>query len=558
MTPLAVLRQLSITNFVLIDRLDVEFDARLTALTGETGAGKSIVLDALGLALGARADSASVRAGERQADIRAEFDIVDNAAACAWLDAQGEEAADHVVLRRVIDAAGKSRAQINGRPVAVAELRELGGLLLELHAQHEQQALLAATTQRALLDRYAGADADAAAVRAAWLQARACRDALTAAQTEGAARARERAALEAELQELREARPSAEEWQALSHEQTRLSHGKELVQAVGSARSALQDERGAIDAVVAVHTLLAGGERIDPALGETRQLLDSAIAQLGEAAHALRHYEDRLHLDPERLHEVESRLSNLFALARKLRERPEALAARWQASEAKLAQLAAAQDVAALERAAREAEAALEAAAAALGAKRAVAAQRLAQAATAELPDLALPSAAIEIALTPLPTIEASGGERIEYRFRSHPSLAFAPLAKVASGGELARLALAILVVCGDAAARPTLIFDEVDVGVGGRVAAQVGRKLQALAATRQVLCVTHMPQVAAHADQHVTVTRDNSASPTTRITPLGGKARVAEIARMLSGHEVGAATERMARELIESARRPD
>ena len=551
-----MLKQLSIRNFVLIDRLDIEFDSGMTALTGETGAGKSIVLDALGLALGARADSANVRAGQKQADITAEFDLSGNAAAQSWLATQAEPEADAVVLRRVIDAAGKSRAQINGRPASVAELRELGALLLELHAQHEHQALLRVVTQRELLDRYACAADEAATVQGAWRTLAGAREALTHARSAADVIARERATLEADLEELRAARPNAAEWTSLSQEQSRLSHSKELLQTVESSRAAIADDDGLSESVAQLVTALTGAERIDPVLSEARQMVESASVQLVEAAQALRQYAGKLNLDPERLQEIETRVSTLFALSRKCRVRPEALEAHWQDTEARLAQLSAAQDVAALERDVAAAEVSLRRAAKALSDKRAVAADRLAVAATAELPDLALPNAAFAVTLTPLATIESSGAETVEFAFRSHASLPFAPLARVASGGELARVSLAILVVCGDAAAVPTLVFDEVDVGVGGRVAAQVGRKLQTLASGRQVLCVTHMPQVAAHADHHFTVSRDNAQSPTTQVDALDRKGRLAEISRMLAGHEVGTATEKMAKELLETSRR--
>ncbi|HPG60787.1 MAG TPA: DNA repair protein RecN [Casimicrobium sp.] len=557
-----MLKQLSIRNFVLIDRLDIEFEAGMCALTGETGAGKSIVLDALGLALGARAESANVRVGAKQADITAEFEVGNNAAAKAWLAAQAEPDADNVVLRRVIDAAGKSRAQINGRPASVTEMRELGATLLELHAQHEHQALLRGVTQRGLLDRFAGAEGTLAVVQSAHRSAAQARAALAHAQSAAETIAKERAALEADLQELRAAKPSDEEWSALTLEQTRLSHSKELLQTVESSRAAIADDDGIGESLAQLMSAVTAAERIDPALAEARQLIESASVQLDEAAQTLRHYAAKLNIDPERLQSTESRLSALFMLARKLRVRPEDLPSHWQSLEEKLQQLAAAQDIAALAREAERAQSALQSEAAKLTALRTKAATTLAEAATAELPDLALPNAAFSITLAPLATIESTGAETVEFAFRSHASLPFAPLAKVASGGELARVSLAILVVCGDAAAVPTLVFDEVDVGVGGRVAAQVGRKLQTLASgagaatARQVLCVTHMPQVAAHADHHFTVSRDNAQSPTTHVNVLGKKERLAEIARMLAGHEVGAATEKMAKELLATSAR--
>lgn len=554
-----MLRQLSIRNFVLIDRLDIEFERGMIALTGETGAGKSIVLDALGLALGARADSASVRVGQKQADITAEFEIGHNEQARAWLAKQEEPEADVVVLRRVIDGAGKSRAQINGRPASVTELRELGALLLELHAQHEHQALLRSTTQRQLLDDFAKADAEVNAVRAAFRAKTEADSLLQRTRSDADAIAKQRRDLELDLVDLRAAKPIATEWLELTQEQSRLSHSKELLQTVESARDAISDDGGLSSAVSRCVSGIAAGAKIDPALGESQQLLESAALQLDEAAAALKRYAAKLNLDPERLQATETRLSMLFALARKLRVRPEELEAHWHSAEAQLAALAAAQDIAALERTATAAEATLLKAAGALSKKRAAAAKILSDLASKELPDLAMANAGFSVQLMPLASIDSSGAESVEFAFRSHASLPFSPLAKVASGGELARLSLAILVVCGDAAAVPTLVFDEVDVGVGGRVAAQVGRKLQALASAesgRQVLCVTHMPQVAAHADHHFTVSRDNSVSPTTKVVSLDKKSRQDEIARMLAGHEVGSATEKMAKELLATSAR--
>jgi DNA repair protein RecN (Recombination protein N) len=333
-----MLKQLSIRNFVLIDRLDIEFETGMIALTGETGAGKSIVLDALGLALGARADSAAVRVGEKQADITAEFDVSGNATARAWLATQAEPDVGSVVLRRVIDAAGKSRAQINGRPASVTEMRELGATLLELHAQHEHQALLRGATQRELLDRYAGAEDDARAVQAAFRSAMQARDTLAHARTAATAIARERAALEADLVDLRLSKPNTVEWDALSLEQSRLSHSNELLEAVETTRQKIADDDGVSESVAQLASGLIAAERIDPVLSQARQLIESAGVQLDEAAQWLRHYASKLNLDPERLQQTEARLSSLFSLARKLRVRPEELQLHWQVTEEKLAQ----------------------------------------------------------------------------------------------------------------------------------------------------------------------------------------------------------------------------
>lgn len=565
----AMLRQLSIRNFVLIDRLDIEFGPGLTALTGETGAGKSIVLDALGLVLGARADPSAVRVGERQAEITAEFEFMPKGPVAEWLRAQGETAEDgSVILRRVVDAGGRSRAQINGRPATAGELRELGRHLLELHAQHEQQALLETSAQRALVDRAANALPLVDQVREAHAAWREARQRLDRALAEHEAIERERRAIESDLESLRTLAPGAEEWSSLTAEQARLSHARELAESAANAHAALGGDEALIEQLDGLGARLRQVARFDERLLEGCARIDAARAELAEAEQFLRHYASRIDLDPDRLAEVDARMSALFTLSRRLKTRPEALAEHWQTLEARAGELAAAQDVARLEAAYEEARRVLASAAARLSERRAAAAPAYAERVNRDLDALALGRAAIEVRLEPEADFAAHGAERVEIFFRSHPSLPFAPLAKVASGGELARLSLALLVALGDASTHvsgsapagvdsgPVLIFDEVDVGVGGKVAAQVGRRLQQLASARQVIAVTHMPQVAAHADRHLLVSRDNASSPSTRIHLLDEAARVEEVARMLGGHEHTEATRQLASDLLRTSAR--
>ncbi|MCX8098822.1 MAG: DNA repair protein RecN [Casimicrobiaceae bacterium] len=554
-----MLRQLSIRHFVLIDRLDLEFGSGLTVLTGETGAGKSIVLDALGLALGARAEAGMVRPGERQADIRAEFVLESDDPAWAAFEARGLVArGDSIVLRRIVEAGGRSRAQLNGQPIAVSELRELSELLLELHAQHEHQALVQPRTQRELLDRAGSLGALAMRVREAHAAWREAVEALEAARREGEAIERARERLQTELDALRALAPRASEWEALNLEQRRLAHAREILSAMNEVERALAEEEGLIDRLAALANRMGAVERFDARLAEARSYLEAARAEATEAAQWLRREAARVDLDPQRLAEVEARVSAYFDLARRLRSRPEALEIEWQRREVEWQRLCEAQDIPGLEARAEAARQALETVAEALSRARREAAARLSEAVTRDLPALALPEAEFSIAFEPEPAPTAHGSERVEFCFRSHPTLPLAPLARVASGGERARLALAILVAAGQAAAGPALVFDEADVGVGGQVAAQVGRRLQQLASARQVLAVTHMPQVAAHADHHLLVEREEGSLPVTRVRVLGAAEREREIARMLSGHAgVSEATRRLAQELLREAARP-
>ncbi|MFN3629765.1 MAG: DNA repair protein RecN, partial [Casimicrobiaceae bacterium] len=396
----------------------------------------------------------------------------------------------------------------------------------------------------------------AARVREAHAAWREASQRLERARAEHEALERERSAIETDLEALRALAPGADEWSALTADQARLAHARELAESAAAAHVALGGDEALIEQIDGLAARLRQVARFDERLLEACARIEGARAELGEAEQFLRHYASRIDLDPDHLAEVETRMSAWFALARRLKVRPEALAEHWQRLEGRLGELAAAQDVARLEAEVDEAARALASAAATLSERRALAARSYAERVNRDLEALALGQAAIEVRLEPEAEITAHGAERVEIFFRSHPALPFAPLARVASGGELARLSLALLVALGDAGSGPTLIFDEADVGVGGKVAAQVGRRLQQLAGARQVIAVTHMPQVAAHADVHLLVSREHGASPATSVRVLDEAARVDEVARMLAGHEHTEATRRLASELIRTSAR--
>jgi DNA repair protein RecN (Recombination protein N) len=546
-----MLQRLSIRDFVIVDRLELAFAGGFGALTGETGAGKSILLDALSLALGERADAGVVRNGCGKADVAAEFDLPPGEELAAWLAEQGLEAADGVlILRRAIDAAGRSKAWINGTPATLAQLRALGQWLADIHGQHAHHALLRAETQRALLDAHGGAEALAVAAR--WREWQHLAGLRQAAERDTAASVRERELLGWQLAEWKELAFDVGEWREIHAEHGRLAHAADLMSGVGEALDALGDgERAAYAVLGHCSSRLSAMAAIDPALSEVRELLDTAAIQTDEALHALRRYRDRLDLDPERLAAVERRIAAVMDVARKHKTAPEklpALAAEWQG---RLDTLEASADPARLAAAEEAARQAFDAAAARLTEVRRTAAAALSSSITETMQSLAMVGGRFEAALI---DSEASvhGRETVEFQVAVNPGQSLRALAKVASGGELSRIGLAIQVMSSRDSATPTLIFDEVDVGIGGRVAEIVGQLLHRLGQDRQVLCVTHLPQVAARADWQWRIakeTRDGQAL--SAVAPLDGPARVEEIARMLGGVDITDATRRHAAEML-------
>lgn len=548
-----MLQRLNIRDFVLVDRLELDFLGGFGALTGETGAGKSILVDALAFVLGERADSGLLRAGAEKTEVGAEFDIRALAELKSWLAENDFAADDDLLLRRILDAGGRSRAYINGSAATLQQLRQAAEWLVDIHGQHAHQSLLRGEAQRQLLDAHAGHADLARSVGEAWRTWRDARDSLEAAAEGGEALAREREQLEWQVRELETLAFSADEWENLNQEHKRLAHAASLLEGAQFSLGLLAEGEGACEAQVrAVASRLDGLAEYDPALSEVAQLVQSAEAELAEAVSALRRYADRVDLDPARLAEVERRLEAVMGCARKFRALPEELPellSRWQQ---RLAELGEAGDLAALQARVDAARQQYDKDAAKLSKARVKAAKALGDEVSQGMQELALGGGRFEIALVPVAGGNAHGLENIEFRIGGLAGSEARSLAKVASGGELSRISLAIQVVTSRQASVPTLIFDEVDVGIGGGVAEVVGRLLHRLGRERQVLCVTHLPQVAARADWQWQVAKSKEgAAIKSRVTPLDAAGRVEEIARMLGGVEITATTRQHAKELL-------
>ncbi len=542
---------LQLRDFVIVDSLELEFGPGFTVLSGETGAGKSILLDALALVTGARADPGVVREGCARADIAAQFRA--DAALEAWL-AERDLAGDAgvVLLRRVIDADGRSRALVNGQPATAALLREIGERLLDIHGQHAAQSLLRADGQRLLLDAFGALEADARAVAEAHARWRALARELDESERHARELALERERLQWQVDELAQLRLEAGEWASLEAEQKRLAHAAALLEAAVAAASALTEDDDAIAS--RLHQMLQRLRpltEIDERLRPAADLLDSAAIQIDEAGSQLSAYGARVDLDPQRLAEVEQRISAVFATARKLRLAPEAIPDELERMQARLAQLAAAQDTDALRLRLAGFAKDYDEAARRLSAGRAAAGARLAAGVTQLIGELGMAGGRLEVALEK--TEPSAGGiDRVEFLVSAHAGASARPIAKVASGGELSRIGLAISVLAAQANPVPTLIFDEADAGIGGAVAEVVGSLMRRLGDARQVLCVTHLPQVAAKAHRHYAVRKEEvDGRAVSRVQALGRAERVEEIARMLGGVEITATTRKHARELL-------
>ena len=552
-----MLRTLSIRDFVIVDAIDLEFSTGFSVLTGETGAGKSILIDALTLALGGRGDASVVRDGAAKADITAEFAVT--GAASAWLE-HNEFASEEggALLRRVIDTAGRSKAFINGIAATAAQLRELGDMLVDIHGQHAHQSLLKSDAQRALLDTSSG-DPDAAAaakaVAAGFKAWRALSRQREQFETNAANLLYERERLEWQVGELEKLAVKPGEWSAITNEHSRLSHAASLLEGATAALAVLSEsDHPLLSQLSLLNQKLGKLAALDAGLQPVIDLLEPARIQLQEAVYGLNDYLDRVELDPERLRQLDARMEVMHATARKLRVTADELPEECARLAAKLQQLAEASDIEALRRQEDQLQAVYLEAAARLSATRALAASALGADVTRAMQELNMTGGSFEVALNPCEAA-ASGVEQVEFLVAGHAGTALRPLAKVASGGELARIALAISVITSNATTTPTLIFDEVDSGIGGGVAEVVGRLLQRLGRQRQVLCVTHLAQVASQAGQHFQVAKSTLASgkTTSRIDVLDARARVEEVARMLGGLEITATTRKHARELLGS-----
>ncbi|OEZ88997.1 DNA repair protein RecN [Janthinobacterium sp. HH104] len=553
-----MLHTLSIRDFVIVDTIELEFSAGFSVLTGETGAGKSILIDALTLALGGRGDASVVREGAAKADITADFSVSD--VAQAWLVAH-EFANDDggALLRRVIDNAGRSKAYINGIPATAAQLRELGDMLVDIHGQHAHQSLLKSEAQRALLDgqataREAGAEQDARQVAALHKRWRALVRQREEFETNAANVLYERERLEWQVGELEKLAAKPGEWTDITNEHSRLSHAASLLEGAQEALSLISEseDHPIVSQLSALNQKLGKLVSVDAELQPIVDLIESSRIQLQESVYALNNYLDRVELDPERLHQLDARMEAMHSTARKFRVTPEELPEEHVKLSEKLQHLADASDIEGLLRQEAKIEAEYRAVAERLSATRHAAALELGQAVTRAMQELSMTGGSFEIALHPCEPA-AHGLEQVEFLVAGHAGTAPRSLAKVASGGELARIALAISVITSHATTTPTLIFDEVDSGIGGAVAEVVGRLLKRLGQGRQVLCVTHLPQVASQANQHFQVAKStlDNGKTASRIDMLDAKARVEEVARMLGGLEITATTRKHARELL-------
>lgn len=548
-----MLQTLSIRNFVIVDQLNLDFDHGFTVLTGETGAGKSILVDALSLALGARGEGGIIRAGCERAEISASFDITALADLQAWLrDSELPMEDQQLLVRRVIYADGRSRAFINGLPATIQQLREAGEFLVDIYSQHAHHSLLKQTCQRQILDEYAGLSDLALEVAAQYRIWHDLHQRRIDMERNAAAYADELADLRDQIRELIQLAPSREEWEPLQQEHSRLSHGASLLAGGEECRELLgEGELAVLRQVSTVQHKLQNLLEYDTGLQEALDTLDSALIQLEETDRFLNRYLQRAELDPEHLAVVEGRIQAMHAAARKYRVRPEELEdvlTQWQARMTELEGTGNDGELARQEAAARQVYIRL---AEELSSGRQQAAQQLSGKISMEMQRLALSGGSFSVALAAQEPA-ATGLEQVEFLVSGHAGVVPRPLAKVASGGELSRISLAIRVVTAQQGDIPTMIFDEVDVGIGGGVAEIVGQLLKQLGLKRQVLVITHLPQVAAQGAQHLRVSKTQVAGNTlSQIEPLVPADRVEEVARMLGGVEITDTTRKHAEEML-------
>jgi DNA repair protein RecN (Recombination protein N) len=555
-----MLSHIHIRNFAIVDEIDVELDDGMTALTGETGAGKSILVDALGLVLGDRADSGVIRHGCDRAEISAGFETGSHPAVSAWLAERELDMDGECQLRRVINRGGRTRGYINGQPAPMQSLRELGEMLVDIHGQHEHQSLLRSSVQRQLLDDFGGHSAllsKVAGLYGEWLATREELDAVISDDTERDARLD---LLRYQLQELDTLGLTAEDIRNIDEEHSRLANAGQLLETcqLGLARLDADDGNTAYSLINRTLEELTELAVLDSRLGDSTRLLSDASILLQECIDSLRHYTDRLELDPGRLQWLEERIGILHDLARKHRCPAEELPAVEQALRRELDNIEHAdQHREALQARLEELEARYTDSARQLSGARKKAAVKFGREITRAMQTLGMAGGVFEVAVAARSnkSFSAHGVDSIEFRVSANKGLPVQPLAKVASGGELSRISLSIQVISAGSDTTPTMIFDEVDSGIGGGVAEIVGQKLRALGADRQVLCVTHLPQVAALANHQMQVSKLAGEDTThTRIRPLDDGERIDEIARMLGGVKITRQTREHAREMIEQA----
>ncbi|HEX6632072.1 MAG TPA: DNA repair protein RecN [Gemmatimonadaceae bacterium] len=553
-----MLIELRIRNFAIIEQLTLPLAPGFNVLTGETGAGKSIIVGALGLLLGERASADLVRTGADRATVEGVFELGDDDALAATLDARGIETDDGlVVLKREVAAAGRARAWVNGSTVTAGVLAEIGRELVSLHGQHEAQTLLDSDSQRRILDAFAGAGDALAAVHEAFERLARARRARAELERRRAEAERRADYLRHVAREIEEARLVPGEDVRLEDEARRLEHAEELRQLTGGATQLLQDaDEGVVPRLAHLQRAIAAVQRIDPSLERVQELFDSGFYALEELARELEAYEAGIDLDPERLGIVQARRELLFALTKKYGGTLEQVIETGRQSRAELDLIdTAALDLRQLEGEERAAAGRLAEAAAALTALRAGAAQRLAAAVDEVLPELGMPDGRFTVLLSPCAEIGADGAEEVEFRVALNVGHEARALSRVASGGELSRVMLALKTILARLDAVPTLVFDEVDAGIGGRVGLQVGDTMRRVAEHHQVFAISHLPQLAARAHHHIQVAKGARGGVTTAdVRVLTGDARVHEVARMLGGDPESEVSRAHARELLESA----
>lgn len=543
------LKRIALRDFVIVRELELDLASGFSVLTGETGAGKSILVDALQLALGARADAGVVREGAARADISAEFELP--ASLLPWLEEAGFESQDVLLLRRSIDSQGKSRAWINGVPATATQLRELGDQLVDIHGQHAWQSLTRPDAVRALLDAYAGVGLQR--LQQLWTAWRVAQQTLLDARAAQDSLQRERERLAWQIGEVEKLAPGKSEWDELNTSHTRLSNAQGLLQAAQEALAALEgEESGASPLLLKALAALQDQEHVEPGFSAIAAVLASSQAQAEDAARSLGAYLRKTELDPARLAELDERMSLWMSLSRRYKRTPAELPALLATWKEDLARLDAAADLAALEAAEKKDAALYMAEARSLSKARIKAAPQLAKSITQAMQGLGMQGGRFEVALEKAAQPTASGLEEVAFLVAGHAGSTPRPVGKVASGGELSRIALAIAVTTSQLGTAQTLIFDEVDAGVGGAVAETVGRLMKQLGRDRQVLAVTHLPQVASCADHHLVVAKHSQLGvPSSSVAAVQGEQRVAEVARMLGGERLSGTTLAHAKEML-------
>jgi DNA repair protein RecN (Recombination protein N) len=543
---------------VIVDELDIDLESGFTVLTGETGAGKSILLDALSLAMGERADPSQIREGKNRAEISAIFSLSDplKKTISSWLDAQDFSTEDDgatIILKRVIDTSGRSKAFINGGTATLNQLKELSSLLVDIHGQHAHQLLLKAGAQRDLLDNQANLDGLVAEVKQLYQAWQTAKKQLQLAINAGDNLQKEQERLAWQLEELDALAPQAGEWTEIEQDHARLANAAKLIEGSQKAIQALQDQEGNAEELLskAFHEI-ADLAKLDSNLEDAKIAIESAQIQISEASHSLNRYLQKIDVDPERLATVEERLKALHNAAKKFKVTPNDLPGKWAEIQEQVTALKNSQDLGALEQNLSKTLAGYTKSAKKLSQERIAAAKILETLVTAAMQDLAMSGGVFAIQIETLEEGNAHGLEQVEFLVAGHPGATPKQLSKVASGGELARISLAISVITSEASQIPTLIFDEVDSGIGGAVAETVGKRLKELGQAHQVLCVTHLPQVAAEGHQHWKVAKQSQDNVTiSSMQILSRQERVEEIARMLGGAEITDTTRRHARELL-------